>query len=250
VPATREAWRALAAALPRLRGSVVLIGNPFAAGAETAGGAPPLEPALRRGAETTHLLALPESVEAYWRDVLTTRKRNDIRRLTRKGVTVETSRAPADLAAVYRLYERRRAAWTQRPQLVYPLTLYEQMIAQGGDAARCYVARFEGRIIGGTFVIRWNGIVHYNAGYFDEHARALRPNVLIQERIIRDAIEDRFRLYDMLPSAGLAKVAAFKESFGGRPVALARWERLGRSHRWRLALRRRRTRGGNRDDDD
>lgn len=236
VPATERAWRGCVELLGATRAAVTLIGNPFAA-------APAEEPCgtpsrwLTRAQETTHLLALPATIEAYWGEVLTSRKRNDLRRLTQKGVAVEESRAPEDVAAVHALYRRRMQAWSRRPGLVYPLRFYEEMLARGGEAVRLYVARYAGRLIGGAFVVRGNGIVHYNAGYFDEEQRALRPNILIQERIIRDAIAEGWRLYDFLPSAGLESVESFKESMGGTRLAFPRWERTARIQRWARGLR-------------
>lgn len=231
IPSSPRPWEALLARLSETRESSVLIGNPFARKARAPGTPLRVPSALQPKAETTHLLTLPGSVEEYWSRVLTSRKRNDIRRLTRKGVTIELSREDADIRSVYGLYLKTMATWKQRPRLVYPPALYQAMIAQGGESVRLYIARFEGRLIGGTFVCRWNGIAHYHAGYFDHGARSLRPNVLVQERIIRDAIEDGFRIYDMLPSAELANVEAFKESLGGVRTSFDCWERPGRLHR-------------------
>ena len=235
IPARPAAYEALLNRLARGHDALVLIGNPFAASAPGSagnGGRLPLRP------EATHLLALPRTIEAFWEQVLTSRKRNDIRRLTQKGVTIELSRDAQDVTRVYQLYQRRLSHWSQRPGIVYPPALYASMLEHGGNAVRLYLARFEDRVIGGTFITRWNGIVHYNAGYFDEDARALRPNVLIQERVIRDAIADGYHTYDMLPSAGLRPVEAFKESFGGVRTPFSRWERLGPWQRLARGLRR------------
>jgi hypothetical protein len=246
VPSTPAAWRAAADLLAGRPGSVVLIGNPFAPAGAGPGEDPPPLGGQAAGWETTHLLELPATVERFWDEVLDTRKRNDIRRLTRKGVVVETSRSDEDIRGVYALYQKRMATWQQRPGLVYPLALYQQELALGGDAVELYVARFEGRLIGGTFVCRWNGLWHYQAGYFDHDAANLRPNVLVQERIIRDAILAGARVYDMLPSAGIASVEEFKESFGGVRTRFARWEKRGLTHRLAARLgaaRSRRTMG-------
>jgi hypothetical protein len=233
IPAEPHAWSACLEWLARMRGSLTVIGNPFAGGlaalAAPAG--------LPRSSEDTHLLELPASIEDYWSSVLTTRKRNDIRRLTQKGVVIETTRAPEDVTRIYELYRQRMAAWARRPRLIYPRALYEGMLRDGGEAVRLYAARYAGETIGGAFIVRWNGLAHYHAGYFDEAKRALRPNILIQERIIRDAIADGCSRYDMLPSAGLASVEAFKESMGGRRTPFPRWERTGTLHRCLRALR-------------
>lgn len=242
VPSGPDAWRAAAAWIASRPGSAVLIGNPFAPPGEPPGLPADLPGGLSREWETTHLLALPATIERYWDEVLDTRKRNDIRRLTRKGVAVETSRDDRDVQAVYGLYLKRMATWQRRPGLVYPLALYQHELGLGGDAVALYVARFEGRVIGGTFVCRWNGIWHYQAGYFDHDAANLRPNVLVQERIIRDAIMAGARLYDMLPSAGIASVEEFKESFGGVRTRFARWAKRGLAHRLAARLSGRRSR--------
>lgn len=225
--------------LSRERGSLVMIGNPFFAGVAAATGESPkaLESvtALPPDTETTHLLQLPETPEIFWEKTLTSRKRNDIRRLRRKGVLVETSRAAADIEAFYRLYKKRMATWNRAPGLIYPIALYENMIDLGQEVVRLYIVRFEGKVIGGTMVCHYNGISHYLAGYFDHDASRLRPNVLVQDRIIQDAIREGNRIYDMLPSAGIESVVKFKESFGGRPVVCGRWER----HDWLQRMRRR-----------
>jgi CelD/BcsL family acetyltransferase involved in cellulose biosynthesis len=243
VPSAPAAWQAAADLLARGPGSAVLIGNPFVLAGSGPGEAPPALAGQPAGWETTHVLTLPASVERYWDEVLDTRKRNDIRRLTRKGVVVETSRSDEDVQAVYALYHKRMATWQQRPGLVYPLELYRRELALGGDAVALYVARFAGRLIGGTFICRYNGIWHYQAGYFDHDVANLRPNVLVQERIIRDAITAGARLYDMLPSAGIASVEEFKESFGGVRTRFPRWEKRGLAHRLAGRLSAARSRG-------
>jgi len=231
VPSSPAAWRAALDLLAHRPGSAVLIGNPFAPAPSGPGEDPPALGGQAAGWDATHVLALPATVERYWDEVLDRRKRNDIRRLTRKGVVVATSRSDEDIRGVYALYLKRMATWQQRPGLIYPLALYQQELALGGEATELYVARYEGRLIGGTFVCRWNGIWHYQAGYFDHDAANLRPNVLVQERIIRDAIAAGARLYDMLPSAGIASVEEFKESFGGVRTRFPRWEKHGLAHR-------------------
>jgi hypothetical protein len=242
IPAEPEAWGVLLDVLSRRPGSLIVLGNPFAPqpppDQEAPVESPPPTPSpLAVDTEITHLLRLPDSVDEYWSETLTSQKRNDIRRLTKKGVTVDLSTDDADVVQVYRLYQQRMATWGKRPGLVYPLAFYRAMLAHGGGAVRLYVARFEDQLIGGTFVCRWNRIAHYNAGYFDHERRSLRPNVLIQERIIRDAIEDGFRIYDMLPSAGLKSVEAFKESFGGVRTPFPRWKKLSGLHRLVFGLR-------------
>ena len=222
------------AELGRGRRSLVCMGNPFDPGACD----PPGAVAVTQDA--THLLTLPAQHEDFWDNVLTTAKRNDVRRLTKKGVTIRLGDSSDEIATVYGFYRQSFERWGGAPQHVYPEALYRAMIERGEGNVLLYLAEFEERIIGGTFLVRWNGHAHYHAGYFDHAARALRPNVLLQERIIRDAIAGGLRDYDFLPSGGNRGVEEFKESFGGKRTEIERYEYRASMHRVVDKLRRER----------
>jgi hypothetical protein len=236
LPSTQDAgaWREL---LGRVRGRAAtwrLTGNPFAEPAiagEEAGATRLRSAGFRVLAESTHRLRLPATEAGYWDNVLSPAKRNDVRRLGRKGVAVEETTAPADAEAVYRLYLASFRRWGGRPRFRHPPEFYRNLLALGSPSVRLTVARHGGRVIGGAFTVRWNGKAHYLAGYFDHESRALRPNVLIQVESIRRAIQDGFEWYDFLPSGGRATVEEFKESFGGRRAPYSSWLRTGIWHR-------------------
>jgi hypothetical protein len=243
-----------APALARIRtslASVRVTGNPFALPLRDEGSADPAvrepgppeppvlgAPGFALRTERTHLMPLPGFPGEYWDGVLTTTQRNDVRRLGRKGVAIEETRAAEAADAVHALYLRSFERWGGRPAMVYPRAFYRNLLLLGGPAVRLTIARHEGRLLGGTFAIRWNGIVHYLAGYFDHESRSLRPNVLIQIESIRKAIEDGFRLYDFLPSGGHESVTAFKEGLGGRAADFPVYERAGIPHRLLRGIRR------------
>ena len=183
--------------------------------------------------DATHLLALPDTEEAYWDGVLTTAQRNDWRRLAKKGVIVEETRAERDADAVYDLYRTSFVHWGGDPRFVHPPGFYRALLAHGGDTVRLTVVRHEGKLAGGCFVLRWNGKAHYLAGYFDREARALRPAALLQIESILRAIRDGYRWYDFLPSGGHASVEEFKVSLGGQCTPFPIWTRRGGLHRLR-----------------
>lgn len=213
------------AGLARGGRSLVLLSNPFS------GETPPAPCAgVQAINDATHIRDLPPTEDTLW-ESLTSAQRNDVRRIAKKGVALRVGGAPAEVHGVYGFYRASFGRWGGEPGMVYPETLYQAMVALGGPAVRLYLAEFEDRLIGGAFVVRWNGRVHYHAGYFDHEARALRPNVLLQERILRDAIVDGFRCYDFLPSGGNAGVEAFKESFGGLRTPVIRYVYRTRLHR-------------------
>ncbi len=213
-----------------------LIANPFA----------PQECEAPSGIEVqqdwTHILRLPTEFHGYWDGVLETAQRNDVRRITKKGLTIRTGGSDEEILEIYRLYLASFERWGGRPAFVYPQALYTAMLRLGKDAVRLYVAEHEGRIAGGAFVVRWNRHVHYHAGYFDHEARSLRPNVLIQVRIVEDAIRDGYVDYDLLPSGGNAGVERFKESFGGVRTPIRRYRWLSPAHRLARGLLRERER--------
>lgn len=256
-PAGKPVIPRLAAALARGDRSVRITGNPFRgrvdedASSDPPQGSSAAQPSssvrhheaelARLGYEikhdTTHLRSLPSSDSAFWDDELTPARRNDVRRLTKKGVGIEETRAPEDAEAVYRLYLASFERWGGRPGFVHPPAFYQELARD--PAVRLTVARHEGRILGGTFAVRWNSKVHYLAGYFDPEARSLRPNVLLQIDSIRAAIAGGYRWYDFLPSGGHAPVEEFKEGYGGKRVAFPIFERRGRFHRLTDLVRRR-----------
>lgn len=185
----------------------------------------------------TRVLRLPGSEEEYWSEHLSCRQRNDVRRLGRKGVAVVETRSEEGAEQMHALYRRSFARWGGPPAFIHPRTFYLNLLRFGGDAVRLTLAHHDGRILGGTFTIRWNGIVHYLAGYFDRDSRALRPMVLLQIESIRRAIADGYRWYDLLPSGGHRSVERFKEGFGGARATFPIFERSGWGHRWKSRMR-------------
>jgi CelD/BcsL family acetyltransferase involved in cellulose biosynthesis len=209
-------------------------GNPFVEpGRRAADPLPAPPPGFRLDEDSTHLLALPHSEQAFWDGMLSTAQRNDWRRLAKKGVTVEESRAERDADAVYELYRASFAHWGGEPRFAYNREFYRALLALGGEAVRLTVVRQEGGLASGCFVLRWNNKVHYLAGFFDREERASRPAVLLQMESILRAVRDGYRWYDFLPSGGHSSVEVFKEGFGGRRVPLATWTRRGGLHRLR-----------------
>jgi hypothetical protein len=183
--------------------------------------------------DATHLLALPGTERAYWDGVLTTAQRNDWRRLAKKGVIVEETRAERDADALYGLYRTSFVRWGGEPRFVHPPGFYRALLAHGGDAVRLTVVRHKGKLAGGCFVLHWNGKAHYLAGYFDRGARAVRPAALLQIESILRAIRDGYCWYDFLPSGGHASVEEFKEGLGGQRTPFPIWTRRGGLHRLR-----------------
>jgi len=240
--AGRPLWSLAFAHLQSSGVSVRVTGNPFAPSLETEIATPP---GFHCSEDSTHLLELPATVDAYWRQHLTTAQRNDVRRLSKKGLLIEETRASSDVDAVYELYLGSFARWGGVPPFAHPRAYYHSLVEVGGPAVRFTVARVEGRVVGGNFTIRWRDRAHYLAGYSDHEARSFRPNVLLQVDSISRAITDGCVWYDFLPSGpGHDTVAQFKEGMGGVRRALPVWESTSRIRGLVNLLRRRRGGGG------
>ncbi len=219
--------------------SLRLQGNPFARSREVGIDPSGMQvPGLSIRGEQTQMMAVPGTEDEYWESVLEARRRNDIRRLMRKGVVVEASTDSSDLETVYGFYLDSFRRWGGRPAMVYPLAFYRNLIAMGGAEALFLVARFEGRLLGGSFFACWNRRTHYLAAYFDHDARALSPLALIQVEAIRRSIHGGCLVHDFLPSGGHQSVEAFKEGLGGRRTSFPVYERTGLVHRVAGWLRR------------
>ena len=223
--------------LASLRGTVLVTANPLAEGlpepgppSGRGGTISPSSPWERR-LDHTHLRTLPKTDAEFWEDELPPRKRNDVRRISKKGVVIEESRDPADVSRLYQLYLASFTRWGGPPAFVHPETFYQSVVQLGGDSVRLSVARFENQVIGGVIALRFGSAVHYFAGYFDAEAKALRPNVLLQVDSIRNAIQDGFAFYDFLPSGANESVEQFKEGLGGVRVEVPVWSRRPLGHR-------------------
>lgn len=185
----------------------------------------------------THLRSLPETDSAFWDDELKPGRRNDVRRMTKKGLLLEDGK-PEDVPDLYRLYLESFDRWGGRPAFVHPEDYYGRLGDLPEGWVRFTVARWEGRTVGGVMALRYAGKVHYLAGYIDAEFRNLRANVLLQIDSIRHSIAEGYRTYDFLPSGGNPPVEAFKEGLGGARVPFPVHEKSSLAHQVVHSLRR------------
>lgn len=236
VPRCHGSVDLLPAALANLRGTARLQENPFF----EAESAPLAMPGWTSREDATHLVALPPTVEAFEAVCLSGHQRNEVRRFTRRGVLVEPARSAAEVESYERLYRGSFERWGGTPGFVYPSS-YFRALFEATDWTLLSLARFEGRTIGATLSLRWNGKAHYLGGYFDPEAKALHPALLLQIDAMQRAVEWGAGTYDFLPSGGHASVEEFKRRLGGE----RRGFRVHERRDWlRRLLDRRRAGGG------
>ncbi|MBU6429233.1 MAG: GNAT family N-acetyltransferase [Cyanobacteria bacterium REEB65] len=149
-----------------------------------------------------------------------------IHRAERGGFAVEIERSAAPFLALYRQAVVR---WGRRLTWRRPDAYFQAVLAL--DEARCFVATRSGEVAAAMIVLEGGRILHYLAGaigsdYLDTGA----SNLLLGE-ILKWSGERGFEQVDLGPSAGLAGVIQFKESFGASPLWFENWVVRSSVHR-------------------
>lgn len=151
----------------------------------------------------------------------------------RKGVTVRTSNAPADVdRAIHLLTDTYHRAGIR----LHPHTHYRQLLSIAGTmTVTLYLAEYDGQTVAANFVYRYGTTVTYAHGGSDYSARALMAPHLLQWQQIRDAQEAGATTYDFwgYDEKKWPGVSRFKAGFNGTiiaypgtfdlPVSLARY---------------------------
>lgn len=110
---------------------------------------------------------------------------------------------------------------------VHPLSFYQDFLSILGEAARLYVAEFEGRIVGGMIVTLFGDTATYYFGASSNEDRKVMAPYLLQWHAMCEAKKMGFKSYDFLGVAPdgtegekhvLAGVTQFKTRFGGTRV--------------------------------
>lgn len=140
--------------------------------------------------------------------------RYNIRVATRKGVTVRYSRDVEDLKTFHKLYE---ITGIRDKIASRPYSYFERMLEAFDESKlRIYVAEFEGEALSAAIAINYGKKVFYLYGASSNEKRNLMPNYLMQQEMIKWAVETNCNLYDfggvfiLNKSNGLFK---FKEGF-------------------------------------
>jgi len=163
----------------------------------------------------THLVDLSQGWDRVWSDLYEPRRRQHTRRARREGIVVDESRDPWDLARFHEVYVGRMHRWGSTP--VLPYRFFQQILENGGDRVRFFVARRGDEVLGGhlNFYHRDTVILWY--GLCAHHARSMQPDSLLYSTCIRDACERGYHAYNLGASLGRDSLIQFKRSLGGIP---------------------------------
>ncbi len=201
-----------AAALRQAYGNVMSIAGLINAGwidfNGTAG-----EPGWDRQTADTHLIDLTGGFDKLWSDSIEKQRKKRTRRAEKLGVTVRRMSSDDDLRMYYDIYSRRLIGWGEKT--TYPLKLFEDLLARGGESVRLYLAEHNGKIVGGHFnfysekmVTAWNGVTTPESNH-------LQPGTKLYIECLKSACAEGFEVYNLGGSLGKQSLIDFKESLGG-----------------------------------
>ena len=138
----------------------------------------------------------------------------------REGVTVRVGRRPEDWRAYEELVADTLRRWGEGAQVIrYPDGLLQALARRGGDEVRLWLAEKDGEALAGAVCLYGPQHVAYWHGAARADALKLRPvNLLLLEAMRHACEQPQLRTFDMGSSGPLEGVAAFKRSFGARPL--------------------------------
>lgn len=155
-------------------------------------------------------------------DAFHSKTRYNIRLAGRKGVTVRRG-DKSDLPA---FHEIMKVTGVRDHFSIRPLEYFERMYDVMSDKyLRLYCAELDGKMIAATIAIYYGDKVWYLYGASSNEHRNVMPNYLLQEAMIKWALEMKCRIYDfrgvsgdMNPDNPLYGLYRFKSGFSGELV--------------------------------
>lgn len=170
---------------------------------------------FEREARATHVLDLQPGLDTLWQKCLDPACRRAIRKAEREGVTIEEVALDAVADRYYAMAEMVFARHDRPPPLSQQDYLRIAGAIQQGATVRVLAAVWRGEIVAAGIFPFDSETVYYLDGVSDRDAQAVRPNNLLHWEVIRWAVAQGLRRYDMV-GAGVPGVARFKQTFGAQ----------------------------------
>jgi hypothetical protein len=161
--------------------------------------------------------------------------RRRLRIARENGLTVRVAAAAEDWDAYYGLYQKSLQRWGARATRAHPRALFDDLRDEAGrnPGVRLWLCEHEGWAVGGYVALYHNAHACVWHGASDEAGFKLGSTQLLYHDMLADAARRGFAVFDLLGSAGLAPLEAFKASLGARTVEYASsLNRTGLSKAW------------------
>jgi CelD/BcsL family acetyltransferase involved in cellulose biosynthesis len=174
----------------------------------------------------THVIDLEAGFDELWSKQFEKSKRRQTRKAEREGITVAKATSTEEVREYYRVYRERVDEWQQR--LVYPESLFVELLQRGSGNVRLFLARAGDELLGGHLnfyfgdtVIAWNGVTTR-----DSHA--VQTSTLLYSSCIRHACDNGYKRYNLGGSLNKETLIYYKQSLGGAPYEypVLRWRSI------------------------
>lgn len=145
--------------------------------------------------------------------------RKDIRKATQRGhIRIEPATTIEEWKAYYTVYEDTLRRWGHSLSMGYPWALFQTLFELQSPNITLWLGRYEGEIVSGELCFySQKQVVSWHAATLEKHLRSHVAKVQIF-RILEDSCRRGYAWFDFNPSAGLAGVKTFKESFNAEAL--------------------------------
>ena len=142
-----------------------------------------------------HYLELREGPESLWKSLNYKAVRYEINRSQKHKLAVRVADTESDFLAFYRLYAltRKRLGLPSQPRVFFR-ALWETF--SPGENAAILLAEFEGKVVAGHFLLKFNGRVSAEAVGWDISYGKTSPNHFLFWEGIKSACENGCMVYD------------------------------------------------------
>jgi len=167
----------------------------------------------------TSIMDLDPDPQKIWKAFPSGGIRTEVRQAEKRGLTVERATTLDDLARFYDLFARLRLKFGVPPQpYAFFLNLWNHL---GPDHSRLYVARHEGRTIGGLFSLGFGTALCGSYIGSDPAYRPSRVHQILYWKTIEAACLEGYKMFDFLRTAKKDEgIRFFKQRWNAREVDL------------------------------
>ncbi len=171
----------------------------------------------------TQMLNLTSGFDEIWKNYSSS-NRSNIRKGIRMGLAVRVATSKDEYERYYKnAYQNSIKRWGSAARRQYTWALFRNGFTLGKvypKNMKLWIVELNGEVLAGAWVFYWNSHVVCWQATAHRNAFPYRPYNVLHNEIIRDACTSNYQCYDFNPSAGLAGVVRFKQSFGARKFYL------------------------------
>lgn len=169
--------------------------------------------------DQTHAIRLSVGADAVFQN-LKNGYRKDIRKATQRDqIRVEPATTLQEWKAYYGVYQDTLQRWGHTPSQGYAWPLFQTLFELHSRNITLWLGRYDREIVSGELCLyAQKQVVSWHAATLEKHLRSHVAKMQIFH-VIKDSCQRGYDWFDFNPSAGLAGVQTFKESFNAQALA-------------------------------